>query len=121
LGISALTGQKVLPEFRNGEGSEGSRKFDHFFLCQGQPVTELQDRLVRCFSSVFPTLSEAEIRASNVVPLFDLDSLAGVTLVTLIDQVFGVNVELPDLLELGSFGAILQFLQKPNSSQAPRE
>jgi len=80
-------------------------------------VTESQDRLVRCFSSVFPTLSEAEIRASDVVPLFDLDSLAGVTLVTLIDQEFGVNVDLPDLLELGSFEAISQFLRKRNPSE----
>jgi acyl carrier protein len=84
-------------------------------------VTESQDRLVRCFSSVFPTLSEAEIRASDVVPLFDLDSLAGVTLVTLIDQEFGVNVDLPDLLELGSFEAISQFLRKRNASEVPHE
>lgn len=80
-------------------------------------MTDLQDRLVRCFSSVFPTLSEAEIRASDVVPLFDLDSLAGVTLVTLIDQEFGVNVDLPDLLELGSFEAISQFLRKRSPSE----
>ncbi len=84
-------------------------------------MTESQDRLVRCFSSVFPTLSEGEIRTSNVVPLFDLDSLAGVTLVTLIDQEFGVNVDLPDLLELGSFEAISQFLRKRNPSEAPHE
>ena len=84
-------------------------------------MTESQDRLVRCFSSVFPTLSEAEIRASDVVPLFDLDSLAGVTLVTLIDQEFGVNVDLPDLLELRSFDAISQFLRKRNLSEVPNE
>jgi acyl carrier protein len=82
-------------------------------------VTESQDRLVRCFSSVFPTLSEAEIRTSDVVRLFDLDSLAGVTLVTLIDQEFGVNVDLPDLLELGSFEKISQFLRKRSASEVP--
>ena len=82
-------------------------------------MAESQDRLVRCFSSVFPTLSEAEIRASDVVLLFDLDSLAGVTLVTLIDQEFGVNVDLPDLLELGSFEKISQFLRKRNPSEVP--
>lgn len=84
-------------------------------------MTELQDRLVRCFSSVFPTLSEAEIRASDVVSLFDLDSLAGVTLVALIDQEFGVNVDLPDLLELRSFEAILQFLRNRKPSEVPHE
>jgi acyl carrier protein len=82
---------------------------------------EQDDRLVRCFASVFPTLSEGEIRASDVVPLFDLDSLAGVTLVALIDQEFGVNVDLPDLLELGSFEAISKFLRKQNRSEVPHE
>lgn len=84
-------------------------------------MSEQDDRLVRCFASVFPTLSEGEIRASNVVPLFDLDSLAGVTLVTLIDQEFGVDVELPDLLDLGSFAAISQFLRKRSPSEVSHE
>ena len=84
-------------------------------------MSEQGDRLVRCFASVFPTLSEGEIRAANVVPLFDLDSLAGVTLVTLIDQEFGASVDLPDLLELGSFEAISQFLRKRNPSEVTHE
>ncbi len=84
-------------------------------------MSEQDDQLVRCFASVFPTLSEGDIRSSNVVPLFDLDSLAGVTLVTLIDQEFGVNVELPDLLDLGSFEEIAQFLRKQNPSEVPHE
>jgi acyl carrier protein len=84
-------------------------------------MSEHDDRLVRCFASVFPTLSEEEIRASNVVPLFQLDSLAGVTLVTLIDQEFGMNVDLSDLLELGSFEAISQFVRKRNSFEVSHE
>jgi acyl carrier protein len=84
-------------------------------------MSEQENRLVRCFASVFPTLSEGEIRASDVVPLVDLDSLAGVTLVTLIDQEFGLDVELSDLLELGSFEAIGQFLRKRNPSGVTHE
>ena len=84
-------------------------------------MSEQANRLLRCFSSVFPTMNEDEIRAANVVPLFDLDSLAGVTLVTLIDQEFGVNVEPSDLLELGTFEAISQFLVKQNSSGVSRQ
>jgi acyl carrier protein len=84
-------------------------------------MSEQDDRLVRCFASVFPTLSEGEIRAADVGPLFDLDSLAGVTLVTLIDEEFGVNVDLPELLELGSFEAISQFLRKRSRSEVPHE
>jgi acyl carrier protein len=84
-------------------------------------MSEQANRLLRCFSSVFPTMNDDEIRAANVVPLFDLDSLAGVTLVTLIDQEFGVNVEPSDLLELRTFEAISQFLLKQNSSGVSRQ
>jgi len=77
-------------------------------------LSELDDRLVRCFASVFPTLSEGQIRAADVAALFDLDSFAGVTLVTLIDQEFGVNVDPSDLLELGSFEAIERLLREKN-------
>ena len=84
-------------------------------------MSEQEDRLLRCFASVFPTLSEGEIRTSNIVPLFNLDSLAGVTLVTLIDQEFGVDVELQDLLDLGSFETISQFLRKRSRSGMPHE
>lgn len=83
-------------------------------------MSEQDDRLVRCFASVFPTLSEGQIRASAVAGLFDLDSFAGVTLVTLIDQEFGVNVDPSDLLELGSFEAIEQFLREKNPSRVPQ-
>jgi len=84
-------------------------------------MSEHDDRLVRCFASVFPMMSEEEIRASNVATLFDLDSLAGVTLVALIDQEFGINVEISDLLKLGPFEAISQFLQKRNPFEVSHE
>jgi acyl carrier protein len=84
-------------------------------------VSEQDDRLVRCFASVFPTLSEGEIRTAAVGPLFEVDSLAWVTLVALIDQEFGVNAEPSDLLELGSFEGISQFLQRHRTSEVPDE
>ena len=84
-------------------------------------MSEQDERLVRCFASVFPTLSEGEIRASSIGQLFEVDSLAGVTLLALIDQEFGVNAELSDLLELGSFEAISHFVQGQNTSEVPDE
>jgi acyl carrier protein len=74
-------------------------------------VDDLQDRLVRCFSSAFPTLTETEIRGANVAVLSDMDSLAGVTLVALIDEEFGVDMDLESLLELDSFEAIQEHLR----------
>lgn len=68
-------------------------------------------QLIRCFASVFPTLSDNEIRTCDVVSLLDLDSLAAVTLLSLIDEEFGMNVEVSQLVELRSFDAISQFLR----------
>jgi acyl carrier protein len=86
-------------------------------------MSEQDRRLLRCFASVFPNLTEKEIKASSAGALFEVDSLAGVTLLTLIGDEFGVNIELPDLLALGSFDRICQFLRErnPNISEQRQE
>lgn len=82
-------------------------------------MAELDDRLVHCFSSVFPTLTEAEIRAADVALLCDLDSLAGVTLVALVEEEFGVEVDLEGLCALGTVQAIEGFLRERSRSSMP--
>ena len=84
-------------------------------------MTELDDRLVRCISSVFPTLSEEEIRAANVGRLMDVDSLAAVTLAALIDEEFGVEIDLEGLLELGTFRAVRQHLGRQTLASEPTD
>jgi len=49
----------------------------------------------------------------------DVDSLAAVTLVALIDQEFGVDIDLEGLLRLGSFEALQQFLASKLSQPCP--
>jgi acyl carrier protein len=75
-------------------------------------VAESDDRLVRCFSSVFPALTEEEIRAADVALLSDMDSLAGVTLLALIDEEFSVDMDLERLLGLGTFDAVQRYLHE---------
>jgi acyl carrier protein len=84
-------------------------------------VAELDGRLVRCISSVFPTLTEEEIRVANVALLMDMDSLAAVTLVALIDEEFGVDVDLEGLLSLGSFEGVCQHLSKQAPASVPSD
>jgi acyl carrier protein len=82
-------------------------------------VADLDDRLVRCISSAFPGLTDREIRTVDVERLADVDSLAAVTLVALIDQEFGVNLDLEDLLKCGNFAELCQYLHdQPASSEA---
>jgi len=75
-------------------------------------VTEVGERLARCFLSVLPNLAPEEIRETNVTALSDVDSWAGVTLIAVIDEEFGVNLSLDQLWELATFEAIQQYLAK---------
>ena len=73
-------------------------------------MAEVNDRLTRCFASVFPVATPEEIRTVQIESMPGWDSLVGVSLVTVIDEEFGVQIDLPDLMELGSFDAIHQYL-----------
>jgi acyl carrier protein len=73
-------------------------------------AAELDDRLVRCISSVLPTLAEEEIRSAEVQQLVDADSLTAVTLVALINDEFGLDLDLEVLLKLGNFKRICGYL-----------
>lgn len=75
-------------------------------------MNDLDKRLIRCISSIFPTLSEDEIRACNVSDLIATDSLAAVTLVTLLDEEFKVDFDLEGLLALDKFHAIEERLRE---------
>ena len=73
-------------------------------------MSELENRLVRCFSSVFPSLTPEDIRCASVQSLAAWDSLAAVTLVAVVEQEFGIQIDLLDLEELNSFEAIQAYL-----------
>ena len=75
-------------------------------------MSEQEDRLVRCFASVFPALAPEEIRTASAESVAAWDSLATVTLVAVIQQEFGVEIDLLDLPELTSFEALRTYLNR---------
>lgn len=79
-------------------------------------MADLDDRLVRCISSAFPSLTDCEIRAAGVEQLAELDSLAAVTLVALIGQEFGVDLDMQGLLKFGSLARLCQHLREQPAS-----
>jgi acyl carrier protein len=64
------------------------------------------DRLMRCFASVFPGATGNEVRSSKFEALPGWDSLRGVTLLAVLDDEFGIEMDLTELLELGTFDAV---------------
>jgi acyl carrier protein len=68
------------------------------------------DRLTRCFTSTFPTATLDEIRTAKFDAIPGWDSLRGVTLLAVLDEEFGVGIDLPELLELETFDEVKRHL-----------
>jgi acyl carrier protein len=68
-------------------------------------------RLRACFSKVFPNLTDEETLQARVGGTPEWDSLATVTLFSLIDEEFGVNLDLDDFEESMSFQSLLKGIQ----------
>ena len=73
-------------------------------------MDNLENRLVNCFSSVFPDLSEEQIRTSSIESLPEWNSLTAVTLVAVLQEEFGLQVNLADLPSLVSFAAVKNYV-----------
>jgi acyl carrier protein len=81
-------------------------------------MLEHDDRLVRCFSSVFPILTPDEVRVASAGSLEVWDSLAAVTLVALVEQEFDLTIDLLDLPDLSSFEAFRKYIDQHRSAGA---
>jgi acyl carrier protein len=69
-------------------------------------VNDNDDRLMRCFALVFPTATPEEIRTAQFDTIPGWDSLRGVTLLSVLDEEFGIQLDLSELLEMGTFAAV---------------
>ena len=76
-----------------------------------EQLQNLELRLVRCFSSVFPDLNEEQIRNASIESVPEWHSLASVTLISVVQEEFGVQVSLTDLPSLASFSAVQNYVQ----------
>jgi acyl carrier protein len=75
-------------------------------------MDEMETRLARCFSSVFPELAAEQIRSASMDSVPAWDSLAAVTLVAVLQEEFGLQINLMDLPELVSFAAVQNYVRE---------
>jgi acyl carrier protein len=75
-------------------------------------MDNLDNRLLRCFASVFPELNEEQIRAASVESVPTWHSLTAVTLVALLQEEFGMQVSLAELRNLVSFEAVQNYVRQ---------
>jgi acyl carrier protein len=74
-------------------------------------MSEQENRLIRCFASVFPGLSVEELRSMNSESAGNWDSLSTVTLAAVVQQEFNLEIDPEVLPQLDSFEAFRTYLQ----------
>jgi len=75
-------------------------------------MDETRRRLTNCFQVVFPDLPEADFATASTATVAAWDSVAAITLMNVIEDEFGFEMDLDDLAELDSFEKVYSYLQK---------
>jgi len=75
-------------------------------------MDDVKKRLTGCFQVVFPDLPEAEIPVASADTVAAWDSIAALTMVSVIEDEFGLEMDLDDLADLDSFKKVHAYLQK---------
>jgi acyl carrier protein len=74
-------------------------------------MDEVQKRLVKCFAAVFPDLSEDDIVFASQDSVSAWDSVSAIILLNVIEEEFGLAIDLEALPELNSFELILRYVR----------
>jgi acyl carrier protein len=74
-------------------------------------MSDTRRRLLECFSVIFPSLSLEQIENATPATVADWDSVASVTLISVIEEEFAVQIELDHFERLLSFAGALQYLE----------
>jgi acyl carrier protein len=73
-------------------------------------MSNVEARLVSAFRLVFEQLSDEQIKCASQVRLESWDSLAGIALLSIVEEEFNVEVDYSRLAELNTFSSILSYL-----------
>ncbi|TXT39538.1 MAG: acyl carrier protein [Planctomycetota bacterium] len=79
---------------------------------------EIASQLEDCFAVVFPDVPRNELLTAAIGSVAKWDSLATLTLVSVIEETFQISVPLDDLEQFLSFELILKYLTRPASRAA---
>jgi len=75
-------------------------------------MDEMEKRLAACFSAVLPDLTPEEVRQASATSVKSWDSVATVTLLSVVEEEFGISIEDEDPARFDSFHHILTYLQE---------
>ena len=75
-------------------------------------MDEMERRLTECFAAVLPDLSPEEIRQANPNSVEGWDSVATITLISVVEEEFGISIADEDPAKFDSFQHILAYLHQ---------
>ena len=82
-------------------------------------MDDTQNRLMSCFSAIFPSLSREAILKADAMRLEAWDSVASVTLFAMIEEEFGIEMDIQDSADLLSFAKIENYLYSRKAFETP--
>lgn len=71
----------------------------------------IRTRLVECFQTIFPDIAAETIPSVSQASTPDWDSVAAITLVQVLEDEFGLELDLDKLADLDSFDKVLDYLR----------
>ena len=78
-------------------------------------MDDLDSRLQHCFSTIFPDVTSDRLVNATMDSIEGWDSVALVTLVNVIEEEFGIQVEMGDFPQFTSFAAGSEYLRAATS------
>jgi acyl carrier protein len=75
-------------------------------------MDEIQARLMKCFLAVFPDLTESEVARATSLSVEGWDSLASLTLLTVLEEEFAISIDPESLTEFVSFEGVKAILER---------
>jgi acyl carrier protein len=82
-------------------------------------MSDTHTRLVKCFGAVFPEVPEAELPQASTATVAAWDSLASITLLTVLEEEFGIAIDPEQLEHLQSFQSVLEYVERHQSRLTP--
>jgi acyl carrier protein len=79
-------------------------------------MNDTRGRLIRCFAAVFPEVAEQELPRASSTTLSAWDSLASITLLTVLEEEFGLQIDAEQLEGLQSFEAVFDYVSRQHQA-----
>ena len=75
-------------------------------------MNDTTDRLIRCFTAVFPDVSPQQLETASPATVEGWDSVATVTLMSVIEEEFQIEIDPEDVEHLLSFSNSIAYVNK---------